>query len=73
MVGSNECCSDLQREQTCGCGFDSIPSDIGTLLVQDYAQEEFGTSCSRIRTYVTSPTFELSEIADASSGGTMSA
>lgn len=54
-----------------GCGFDSIPSDIGTLLVQDYAQEEFGTPCSRIRTYVTSPTFELSEMADASSGGTM--
>lgn len=52
-----------------GCGFDSIPSDIGTLLVQDYAQEEFGSPCSRIRTYVTSPSFELSEMADASSGG----
>lgn len=53
------------------CGIDSIPSDIGTLLIQNYAQEEFGTPCSRVRTYVTSPTFDLSEMADAFSGGTM--
>lgn len=54
-----------------GCGFDSIPSDIGTLLLQNHAREKFGTACSRVRTYVTSESFELSEIADASSGGTM--
>lgn len=53
------------------CGFDSIPSDVGTLLLQNHARETFGAPCSRIRTYVTSPSFELSEMADASSGGTM--
>jgi len=54
-----------------GCGVDSIPSDIGVLLLQDYAQAEFGVPCSRVRTYVTSPSFDLSKMTDAFSGGTI--
>ncbi|MFB6311292.1 MAG: trans-acting enoyl reductase family protein [Salinirussus sp.] len=54
-----------------GCGFDSIPSDLGTLFIQNHAQDEFGTPCSRVRAYITSPSFELSKMAKATSGGTM--
>lgn len=31
------------------CGFDSIPSDLGALMVQDYAQREYGRSCHQIK------------------------
>jgi len=34
------------------CGFDSIPSDLGTLMVQQHAREEYGSSCSRVKMYV---------------------
>lgn len=53
-----------------GCGFDSVPSDLGTLLLQDHAREIHGSPCSRVRTYVTSPSFDLSEVTGALSGGT---
>ncbi len=34
------------------CGFDSIPSDLGVLLLQDYARAEYGRSCTSIRFYL---------------------
>lgn len=33
------------------CGFDSVPADIGTLLVQSFADEEFGSRCDTVRIY----------------------
>jgi len=35
------------------CGFDSIPSDLGVLLLQEYMREQHGSHCDRIRLYVT--------------------
>jgi len=32
-----------------GCGFDSVPSDLGTLVLQTHADEEFGTPCDEVR------------------------
>lgn len=46
------------------CGFDSVPSDIGTLLVQEYARETFGAPCSEVRAFASSSSFGIS-------GGTM--
>ncbi len=34
------------------CGFDSVPADLGTLLVQDFADETYGAPCERVRIYV---------------------
>jgi short subunit dehydrogenase-like uncharacterized protein len=34
------------------CGFDSVPADIGTLLVQSFAREEYGAPCDIVRIYV---------------------
>ena len=34
------------------CGFDSVPADIGTLLVQSFAREAFGAPCDIVRIYV---------------------
>jgi short subunit dehydrogenase-like uncharacterized protein len=34
------------------CGFDSVPSDLGTLMVQAYARDEHGSACSEVRHYV---------------------
>jgi short subunit dehydrogenase-like uncharacterized protein len=34
------------------CGFDSIPSDLGTLMVQDYAMEHYGAPCDSIKLIV---------------------
>ncbi len=34
------------------CGFDSVPADIGTLLVQSFAAEEFDTHCETVRIYL---------------------
>jgi short subunit dehydrogenase-like uncharacterized protein len=34
------------------CGFDSVPSDLGTLLVQHNAREKHGTACTEVRHYV---------------------
>jgi short subunit dehydrogenase-like uncharacterized protein len=35
------------------CGFDSIPSDLGVLLLQETMRERHGTHCPRVRLYVT--------------------
>lgn len=34
------------------CGFDSIPSDLGVLLLQDAARERYGRSCQAIQYYL---------------------
>ena len=47
------------------CGFDSIPADLATLLVQSFAIEEFGTPCELVRIY-------LEDGRGGVSGGTMS-
>ena len=33
------------------CGFDSVPADLGTLLVQSFATEQFGAPCDTVRVY----------------------
>lgn len=33
------------------CGFDSVPSDLGTYLVVRHLQRELGTSCQRVKAY----------------------
>ena len=35
-----------------GCGFDSIPTDLGTKLVQSFAIDEFGTPCNLAQIYL---------------------
>lgn len=35
-----------------GCGFDSVPSDVGTLLLQTHAEEELGAYCDEVRGHV---------------------
>ena len=34
------------------CGFDSIPADLGTKLIQTYAIDEYGAPCELVRIYV---------------------
>ena len=34
------------------CGFDSVPADIGTLLVQSFATDELGAPCETVRIYL---------------------
>lgn len=46
------------------CGFDCVPADIGTLLVQSFAAEEFDAPCERVRIYV-------EDVSGGVSGGTM--
>ena len=36
------------------CGFDSIPSDLGVLFLQNHAQEAYGVPCDQITLYVRS-------------------
>ncbi|MFB6345476.1 MAG: trans-acting enoyl reductase family protein [bacterium] len=42
------------------CGFDSVPSDIGTLMVQDHARSNYGSPCSEIKAFTKSSSFSLS-------------
>lgn len=42
------------------CGFDAVPSDLGTLLVQSHAVETIGSRCSRVDAYVSTNGFGLS-------------
>lgn len=42
------------------CGFDSVPSDLGTLLVQRHAREHVGTACSSVTAYARGGSFDLS-------------
>jgi short subunit dehydrogenase-like uncharacterized protein len=46
------------------CGYDSIPSDLGALMVQDYAQKKYGAYCPEIR-------FFAGESKGGMSGGTI--
>jgi len=46
------------------CGFDSVPADLGTLLVQSFATESFGSACDLVRVY-------LEDRRGGVSGGTM--
>jgi short subunit dehydrogenase-like uncharacterized protein len=50
------------------CGFDSVPSDLGTLLLQERAREVHGRPCSTVRTLVTG---ESADPTEAFSGGTL--
>jgi short subunit dehydrogenase-like uncharacterized protein len=34
------------------CGFDSIPSDLGTLMLQSYAEEHYGARCSEVKFFL---------------------
>ena len=34
-----------------GCGFDSVPSDLGALLMARQIQQEFGVPCAEVRAY----------------------
>ncbi len=42
---------DAEARIVHSCGFDSIPADIGTLLVQSYASEHFDAACDLVRIY----------------------
>jgi short subunit dehydrogenase-like uncharacterized protein len=46
------------------CGFDSVPADLGTLMVQSFATEEYGAACDTVRIY-------LEESTGGVSGGTL--
>ncbi|QRN98184.1 saccharopine dehydrogenase NADP-binding domain-containing protein [Archangium violaceum] len=46
------------------CGFDSIPSDLGVLMVQEYMREQHGGHCERIR-------FHTTKMRGGFSGGTV--
>jgi short subunit dehydrogenase-like uncharacterized protein len=35
------------------CGFDSIPSDLGVLMLQEYMREQHGGHCDRVRFFTT--------------------
>ncbi|MEJ7729961.1 MAG: saccharopine dehydrogenase NADP-binding domain-containing protein [Polyangiaceae bacterium] len=48
----------------CCCGFDSIPSDLGVLMVQEHARQRFGQPCNSIRYF-------LGENKGSMSGGTV--
>lgn len=47
------------------CGFDSIPSDLGTLFLQEYARDTYGAPCSTVD-------FSLHSGSGGFSGGTLS-
>nr|AYM53421.1 saccharopine dehydrogenase [Melittangium lichenicola] len=47
------------------CGFDSIPSDLGTLMLQEHMRAQHGGHCDRVRMYVT-------KASGGVSGGTIS-
>jgi short subunit dehydrogenase-like uncharacterized protein len=42
------------------CGFDSVPSDIGTLMVQKHAVTNVGLPCSRVGAFVSTGSAEFS-------------
>jgi short subunit dehydrogenase-like uncharacterized protein len=46
------------------CGFDSVPADLGTLLVQTHARETHGAPCDQVRIY-------LARASGGVSGGTL--
>lgn len=46
------------------CGFDAVPADLGTLLVQSHAREQFDAPCEMVRIY-------LEDASGGVSGGTL--
>lgn len=42
---------DTEARIVHSCGFDSIPADLGTKIVQSYARERFGDPCELVRIY----------------------
>jgi short subunit dehydrogenase-like uncharacterized protein len=43
---------DAETRIVHSCGFDSVPADIGTMLVQSFAADEFDASCELVRVYL---------------------
>jgi len=43
---------DAEARIVHSCGYDSVPADLGTLLAQAFAAEEFGGPCHEVRIYV---------------------
>ena len=43
---------DAETRIVHSCGFDSVPADIGTALVQSFAAEAFDTPCEVVRVYL---------------------
>ncbi|MDZ5811470.1 saccharopine dehydrogenase NADP-binding domain-containing protein [Halorubrum sp. AD140] len=48
----HEAAVDAETRIVHGCGFDSVPADLGTLLVQSFAAERFGVPCETVRIYL---------------------
>jgi len=46
------------------CGFDSVPADLGTAMLQSYAREAFDAPCETVRIYV-------DDVSGGVSGGTL--
>jgi len=42
------------------CGYDSIPSDLGTLMVQTHMREKHGGRCAQVRCYAAAATIAVS-------------
>ncbi|ESS05847.1 MAG: hypothetical protein A07HB70_01977 [uncultured archaeon A07HB70] len=45
---------DAETRIVHSCGFDSVPADIGTLLVQSFAAEAYDAHCDRVQIYLES-------------------
>lgn len=60
----NEAAGESGARIVHGCGFDSIPSDLGVLTLQEAALERFGRPCREVKFYVT-------RLEGGLSGGTM--
>jgi short subunit dehydrogenase-like uncharacterized protein len=48
----HEAAVDADTRVVHSCGFDSVPADLGTLLVQSFAVDEFDTPCELVRIYL---------------------
>jgi len=48
----HESAADAGARIVHSCGFDSVPADIGTLLVQSFAAETFDAPCETVRIYL---------------------
>ena len=48
----HDAAADVGARIVHSCGFDSVPADIGTLLVQSFATEAYDAPCETVRIYV---------------------
>ena len=48
----HEAAADRDVRLVNSCGFDSVPTDLGVLLAQEHAVEQYGTPCDRFRCYL---------------------